>query len=684
MDIVNLFKSQPKHMKQHQKVTKVFDQLKQRQDLQGFDSDEEAKSVKLCLSCVWSDWLSLSKKHVADSEVILNWAKELVFSLNSIVERIESPRPRGRPKGTNKRLCEDMCQKTCNKILNNLLLDIEKQSQAQSVGRVELLNLLIEKAQASWKDDDEIVVKKKRSLSKDILKDDACALMLNLNLSVNQYELLRLYLSPHGISIPTKNEVSEYKKTLLPDDSLIKKENTKTSIPLKTAVANTVEAILNNTLEQSANIKEVEVTGKVGADGSGAHQVRHQIAEGVTNDDSSKNYLGAFWTPLTIKVDGEFSFENKFRNSLFMSRPVFLTREKENRESIKEHFKPVINEANELETSQQIQIKLHGSITTIKLKVHTEVSMIDGKMADLIQGDSGSPCHYCKATTAQINDVSTILQGFTIEKTVEEMKSTFNAVQTGELHYDDPQRAGQCHEPLNFQNLKFFAILHSKLRSLDHCQKLYYYLVAGQTHSWTLNANAKRAVDAAKKEAVQHIRQTCGFLMDMPTANGGNTNTGTLAQKFFAPQYRQRICSLINNSRDRENFAQLLQYFNKIITVTQSVDVSKSINAEKLEYLGKDLMLHHKRCFSFAMIPPSVHQMCAHSHELVQLAGGKPIGVYSEQGIEAWNKMIRAYKSGPAARARQMNVSINIYDIFIRMFLVSHPTMFNKKETCIL
>ena len=80
-----------------------------------------------------------------------------------------------------------ICQKTRNKILNNLLLDIEKQSQAQSVGRVELLNLLIEKAQASWKDDDEIVVKKKRSLSKDILKDDACALMLNLNLSVNQF-----------------------------------------------------------------------------------------------------------------------------------------------------------------------------------------------------------------------------------------------------------------------------------------------------------------------------------------------------------------------------------------------------------------------------------------------------------------------------------------------------------------
>ena len=32
--------------------------------------------------------------------------------------------------------------------------------------------------------------------------------------------------------------------------------------------------------------------------------------------------------------------------------------------------------------------------TVVVYSVHTELSMIDGKMVDLIQGDSGSFCHY--------------------------------------------------------------------------------------------------------------------------------------------------------------------------------------------------------------------------------------------------------------------------------------------------
>ena len=33
-------------------------------------------------------------------------------------------------------------------------------------------------------------------------------------------------------------------------------------------------------------------------------------------------------------------------------------------------------------------------------------NLIDGKMVDLIQGDSGSFCHYCNATRAEANDIT--------------------------------------------------------------------------------------------------------------------------------------------------------------------------------------------------------------------------------------------------------------------------------------
>ena len=49
-------------------------------------------------------------------------------------------------------------------------------------------------------------------------------------------------------------------------------------------------------------------------------------------------------------------------------------------------------------------------------QVFTELSMMDGKMIDLIQGDSGAFCHYCYATRADANDILKIQNGFKIEK----------------------------------------------------------------------------------------------------------------------------------------------------------------------------------------------------------------------------------------------------------------------------
>ena len=71
-------------------------------------------------------------------------------------------------------------------------------------------------------------------------------------------------------------------------------------------------------------------------------------------------------------------------------------------------------------------------------------------------------------------------------------------------------------------------------------------------------------------------------------------------------------------------------------------------------------MVHIKEAFPFAMISSSVHQMSAHSGQLFELTEGKSIAVYAEQCGEAWNKHIRAYKSGPSSRARQCSIETNV------------------------
>ena len=108
--------------------------------------------------------------------------------------------------------------------------------------------------------------------------------------------------------------------------------------------------------------------------------------------------------------------------------------------------------------------------------------------------------------------------------------------------------------------------------------------------------------------------------------------------------------------------------------------MTKIAKVEMVKQVGQDLMVHYKTSFPWAMISPSVHQMCAHSWELFKLTEGKPIAIYAEQSGEAWNKHIRAYKSGPSARARQCSIKQNTQDIFTRMLVQSHPKIAAKRK----
>ena len=72
--------------------------------------------------------------------------------------------------------------------------------------------------------------------------------------------------------------------------------------------------------------------------------------------------------------------------------------------------------------------------------VVTEISMIDRKMVDLIEGDSGAFCHYCDSTREDANDIQKIANGFQIEKTVEKCLQAWQLLESGEISYPDKKR----------------------------------------------------------------------------------------------------------------------------------------------------------------------------------------------------------------------------------------------------
>ena len=504
---------------------------------------------------------------------------------------------------------------------------------------------------------------------------DATALIYNLDLSVNKYQELRLELLPKLV-LPTRNTVDSFKASLLPPG--IQSNHEKTYCNIENVVSNTVNSLLKVSGNgDNENLKIIHVDAKFGIDGSGSHSYRHQVSSMIDeNDLKGTNYIGSFWCPLFIRDSHQnLIWTNPVPNSIIYARPVTLVKAKETRESIKEYFQPTLVKLSSFESEPIV----NNEGTDIFVK--TEISMVDGKMVGLFVGDSGSFCHYCNVTRAEANDLSTILQSFKIEKSFEEVKKIWEKLEHEEIRYSDRERKGQCHEPLASSDVKFFAILHQKICSLDQCLKLLYHLVSGQRHTWSeSNPSVKSAVKIAKVEVIETVRQKTGILLDSPTSDGGNTNSGPVADRFFSVKERENICSVIQNEDHREKFNMLLSKFNVLLSITQHVDSQKIVDTEVCKSIGYDLMIFFKQSFPWAMITPSVHQMCAHSWELFVMTEGSPIAVYSEQSGECWNKFICAYKSGMSCKARQMSVQVNTKDIFTRIMIRTHPEIASRKR----
>ena len=581
---------------------------------------------------------------------------------------------RGRP---SKRLSENPGVRTSNKILDGILNNLASVADEQQISLGSLLRSLITRHNQRAGEEKEEVVP-------DMPVEAACSLIYNENFSLNQYQELRIALLSHGFVLPVRNLVDGYKKTLLP--SSIESTAEKVSCDIGELVAQTIESLLE--LESESTVcDDLKVVAKFGLDGSGQHKIRQQQDERgnlESNDDDDEeeckkvSYLGSFWCPLHIYSGETMLWSNPLPNSILYARPVCLLRGKEDRETVHHHFKPFMDTLAKMENQITPFTATNGMCSG---QVLTEISMIDGKMADLLQGDAGAFCHYCTATRQEANDIKRIEEGFTIEKSIETCIEIWEALDSGEMAYTDKRRAGQVHEPINRRNMRFYGITHQKLRSLDHMEKLLYHLVSGQTHTWSeTNWHVKEALKLAKKEVQKHIDEKCHFLIDTPTSAGGNTDTGVIADRFFNLKNRNNISDIIRNKEHRNAYSNLLRMFNMVLSVSQHVDTSKIANPSKIKELCQDLMIFHKTSFPWAMLPPTVHSMCGHNWELFEITNGAPIAIYSEQGSEAWNKHIRAYKSGPAARARQTSIKENLQDIFQRMMVKTHPKIASQKR----
>ena len=363
---------------------------------------ENIHSISRRIDSIWAKRKLLLKNPVRDKEALELWREESF----EIPDSVKISGKGGRPQ---KRLSDDPESQTENKILDPIIAQLEKHAAVQNVDPGVLLDKLVDRSRKKWREKE----KKEKAVKSVVPLADACAMIYNVNLSLHQYQKIRTILVEFGIPLPTRNDVHTFKNDLMCSFMV---ESTKTSCEFSILLKDTVESLFNVNNIIISNNDCIEVDGKLGIDGSGSHQIRHQLAEAgddleeiVDEEEQRKNessYLGVFWCPLNVKVNNLVVWTNILPNSTMYSRPLCLVREKENRESVLANFQPYIDEAERLETPVQDQ-NFNGHCVDICF--NTELSMVDGKMVDLIQGDSGSFCHYCNATRKQANDLTCIM-----------------------------------------------------------------------------------------------------------------------------------------------------------------------------------------------------------------------------------------------------------------------------------
>ena len=612
--------------------------------------------VRLTVTRIYTKYKNNKKRPFNDE-----WNEHVCFAKRKVTK----------PKA---RLSDEPCRKVEKNILKCIIESMGDQAKEENVSKEVYLGKLLREVVVQWKVDNATLKRASKELlgeptDDSVSVEDATALIYNADLSQRQYQQVRNIIP----ALPPRNDIDGYKVTLHPP---ITSTELKSSVETEELLNTTVSSILKERdLWKKLGDDPIHVICKAGLDGSGGHNHRKQEILS-TDEDVPNSYIGMFVTPLSIELGGgDVIWENEYPNSQAMTRPLFLERAKEDMAHINEIFPHYDSAFQALKIAKIFDIN-----RTNQISYDIKTTMIDGKMTSLLCGDSGAFCKYCFSSREQCSDLDFITEAgkFNIEKSYEQAQETWDKLESGEMSYTDEARKGQVNKPILTENSRFVAWMHQEPRSLDWALKILYHCVAGQRVWSESSAFVKGRVAEAKTKCISEIKKRCkNLLVDSPTVNGGNTNTGPTARRFFLPENSESISSLIHSETDRNNYKILLNYLYVMLKVNQQG--KRNVDPKTVMEFGIAFMIHVQSSFPWVYFSPSVHQMSAHSWELFEMNGGKPVSMWSEQGSEAWNKYIRAWKSGTSSRSRQYNIKDNIYDVFRRMLITTHPSVAYRK-----
>ncbi|XP_046404432.1 uncharacterized protein LOC124169763 [Ischnura elegans] len=201
------------------------------------------------------------------------------------------------------------------------------------------------------------------------------------------------------------------------------------------------------------------------------------------------------------------------------------------------------------------------------------------------------------------------------------------------------------------------SLLHCYIRCFECLLHKSYRL---QLKTWKVRSRdgSKQAMELKKKEIQALFRTRMDLNVDFPKQGYGTSNDGNTARRFFADAKLSAEITGINQN--------LIHRFSVILKALAS---GFQINvAPFTEYCLSTASLFEK-LYAWYYMPPVVHKLLIHGAAIVKEAI-LPIGILSEEAMEARNKDIRRFREQHTRKSSRKAAN---EDLFRRLLLTSDP-----------
>lgn len=472
---------------------------------------------------------------------------------------------------------------------------------------------------------------------KKLSPDEGVSMIIEADLSRAQYSLVKSIAKQHHADIfPSHHDVLDAKKNSYPPSDKVTINEKGAEVNLHALLnfdAHRLVATLKNSQQgdQLNTTTEYEMLHKWGSDGSGGHSLYKQIFSDESSSDGSM--LLTTIVPLQLRVlnGSEIMWTNPAPASTRFCKPLRIQFVKECKESLVEeekHFKSQIEmlEPTLFSVNDGYSIKVYHKLT---------MTMIDGKARNMMtETSSMGTCCACGATPSKMAVTSAI------QRQVDMSVYAYG-----------------------------ISVLHSRIRFLECLLHVAYKM---EIKKWS----AKHEDYRERKHMIQEqLCRELGILVDTVNQGSGSTNDGNTARRFFE---LAEITGLhIVSHRFLHQIASInLMYFGVIAGLNKELIERFSVILNALacgfaidppsfkKYALKTAFLFEK-LYPWYYMPASLHYVLIHGADIIA-SMDLPIGLYSEDALEARNKNVRSFREH---RTRKISREATKCDLFYRLWI---------------